>query len=464
MAYAALVVSLLAYFMLDVPVQLTDSYSNIIAVQRRPLGELIINNFWNAGYLRPLLFAPIGILYQLSDGNYHAWFRGFHVAQLALTVALFVGMLRVRTAVDMTAVPLALAMLVGIHTFAGTIREAFPVNTFLTVIVCALSATLIASSRWRWWSDPMAVLLLAFCVLTVESGLLVWVILVAGYMAGWRGVSRAGLTASTLAVGAYFAARFWILDVGTPSLMERSAGFGLRVYEPEELVARFGESPWPFYAYNVAASMMSVLFAEPRNGVFWVVRELIALDVEPWTIVNLVACTGLTVVIARHVWIRRERWRRWDLEHSDRLIFVFAGVLAANAAMSYSYAKDVVMSPAGVFFALAGFGAASVWLGELRLRSVHVARFAAVVLLVITTAWGIKAIGVHYSVRDIAWQVRREWAGVDQWLVEQEAVPRTSQERAIKDTLQADALWRRPARPRLKIPWPWPGEWFDTSQ
>jgi hypothetical protein len=44
-------------------------------------------------------------------------------------------------------------------------------------------------------------------------------------------------------------------------MMERSSGFGLAILDPEDLIARFGANPLPFYAYNVTASAMSVLFA-----------------------------------------------------------------------------------------------------------------------------------------------------------------------------------------------------------
>ena len=80
--YAACAVALLAYFLLDIPVQLSDSLQNIFAVHRRTMRELFINNLWSAGYLRPLLFAPIKAVYELSSGHYTPWFRGVHVAQV----------------------------------------------------------------------------------------------------------------------------------------------------------------------------------------------------------------------------------------------------------------------------------------------------------------------------------------------------------------------------------------------
>lgn len=287
---------------------------------------------------------------------------------------------------------------------------------------------------------------------------------ISGLLAGWRGIPRWGGALATLCVAGYLVSRFTIFDVGAPGFSERSTGFGFAILEPEAIIARFGANPWPLYAYNIAASAGSVLFSEPRAGVFWIVRGVLEQHVQPWTIVNLVACTSLTVFIVWFVVTRRQRWFGWQLEHGDQLIFVFAGVLAANATMNYVYTKDAIMSPAGVFFALAGYAAVRAWVTRLPGMAPSMRMAAAVGLLLCATAWGIKATGVHYSLRHSARDTRWNWAYVDEWLVNQEVVITDPKERAIKESLQADALWRRPARPRIEIHWPWPGEWFDTSQ
>mgnify|MGYP001455947283 CR=1 FL=1 len=103
--YAIVVATTASYFLIDIPVQLSDSLQNIFAVDRRGLWDLMENNLWAVGYLRPLLFAPIRIVYLLSDGDYTAWFRGVHAAQLALTIALCVAVMRVRTWPQAAAAP-----------------------------------------------------------------------------------------------------------------------------------------------------------------------------------------------------------------------------------------------------------------------------------------------------------------------------------------------------------------------
>ncbi|MGE0391944.1 MAG: hypothetical protein AB7I25_01610 [Vicinamibacterales bacterium] len=460
--YTAVVGGLASYFLVDIPVQLSDSLQNIFAADRRTLRELFVNNLWSDGYLRPLLFAPIRLVYLVADGNYTAWFRGVHAVQLTLTIAALVAALRVRTWAQASAVPLAVAMLLSIHTSADTIREAFPVNAYLTIVLCCVLTVLLASAPHRWWSDAAAFLLLAVAALSVESGLLVGVIVVAGYVAGWRGVSRWGVAAAVAGVAAYFAVRFLVFDVGTPGLDERATGFGFAILEPDEIQARFGASPLPLFAYNVLASVGTVLFAEPRAGVFWMVRQLVHGELEPWVAVNFVACTSVTVLLAAHIAAGWARWRRWQLADADRMIVVFIAVLAGNAAMNLVYTKDVIMSPAGALFALSAAGALAARLDGG--GSVRVSPAAAALVAAVALTWGIKTMGVHYSLRDSAHATRKAWVYADSWLEAQEVSLAGPRERGIKDALMADALWRRPASPRIQIHWRWPGAWFDTTQ
>jgi hypothetical protein len=466
--YAVVVAATASYFLIDIPVQLSDSLQNIFAVDRRTLLELMTNNLWATDYLRPLLFAPIRVVYLLSDGDYTAWFRGVHAAQLALTIALCAAVMRVRTWPQAAAAPLGLTVLLSLHTFADTIREAFPVNAYLTIVACCLAAVLLARSRYRWWSDPATVLLFLLAAFSAESGLLVWVVVVAAFAAGWRGVSRWGVAATTLGLAGYFILRYLVLDVGTPGLDERATGFGLAVLQPDEIQARFSANPLPFYLYNILASVGSVLFAEPRAGVFWVVRDVLRRELQPWMVVNMVACTALTVLLVTHVVRGWDRWRRWALDDADRMIAVFVAVLGANATMNLVYTKDVIMSPAGALFAVAAFGALSARLADARLADAAPSHAGAwrvpVLVTVIALAWGIKTAGVHYSLRDSAHGTRKAWAYADSWIEDQHVDLSRPRERAIKDALMADALWRRPAAPRMQIHWRWPGSWFDTTQ
>ena len=99
-------------------------------------------------------------------------------------------------------------------------------------------------------------------------------------------------------VAGYFALRFLLLDVGAPGLSERSSGFGFSVMDPQELDARFGQNPLPFYAYNVLSALSSLLFAEPRAGVWRMTSSVLAGEATLAGFVGVVASAGGTLLIA----------------------------------------------------------------------------------------------------------------------------------------------------------------------
>src|SRR5262245_46880950 len=82
--YATLVVIGIGYFLFDLPVQVSDSYNNLVQAAGGTLGSLVYDQFHARAFLRPLLWAHIRVVYDLSNGHYFEWFRGWHVGQVAL--------------------------------------------------------------------------------------------------------------------------------------------------------------------------------------------------------------------------------------------------------------------------------------------------------------------------------------------------------------------------------------------
>src|SRR4030095_10186716 len=233
------------------------------------LAELLRDQFSQRAYLRPLLWAQIKLVYDLSGGQYYDWFRGIHVVPVVLLVGLTVAFLRPQRAADVALVPLSLAVLTGAHTFAPMVREAFPLNSLLTIAICVLAtAVLAARDRARWYTVVLVIVMFVGAVLTVESGILIWVVCAGAALLKMQGISRRALVVMTVALGLYVVVRILVFNVGTPSLAERASGFGFGVLEPSELIARFEGRPWGFYLYNVISSFSTVLFSEPQGGVW----------------------------------------------------------------------------------------------------------------------------------------------------------------------------------------------------
>lgn len=448
-AYALLLAAVLSYFLLGIPVQLTDSFGNLLNVQGRTLGEVVADNLWQASFLRPLLWGQIAFVYGLVREQPFDWFRGLHALQVVLLSLMFVALARPRTRRDLACVPLGLTVLVGLHTFAGTVEEAFPINTFLTIVLCCYAAALVALADYRWWHDALAAVLFVFAALTVESGLLVCVIVAGAFVLGARGVSRAGIALQVVLLAAYFVLRYGALHVGSPSLGERSSGFGFGMLEPSQMQARFGAGPWLFYLYNVATSALSVLASEPRAGVWRLVRGVVDGPLEPAMVVNVAASIGATGLLAWFAWSRRAAWRARTLTRDDRIVLLFGGVLAANALMSYAYTKDVIMSPAGAFYALAVYAAARHAAAAVPWRAAHLNVLAVTAAAVASGAWAVREAGACANLRQAALTVRNEWAYADEGLGEQHIDVSGPGAAALKMQLSDDAIWRHPAPPPL---------------
>ena len=456
--YAALVVAGFGYALVDLPVQVSDSYGNIVKASSGTLGNLVAGEFHQAGYLRPLLWGQLRVVLDWSGGRYYEWFRGWHVGQLAVLTLLFVHIVRPRRWADAAALPVGLAALVGMHTFAGTIREAFPINTFMTILLCCLAAAALALGPPRWWRDVATAALTIVAALTVESGLLVPVIVVAAWIAGARGISRWGVAGQLALVAGYFVLRFVVLHIGSPQLEERSSGFGFSMLDPDDLIARFGGNPLPFYAYNVGTSILSVFASEPRGGLWVAARTVVAGNWWGPATLNVVASLLASALIVRFAWVRRRVWWSRQTDRADQVVIVFLAVTLANAAISYAYTKDVILSPAGVFFALALTVALAHALDAA--RNLRVTRLAvvAVVLLALSTAWAGRAVGAYLGLRHAAAVMRQEWAYVDQLLAREPSADTSALAVRIKQQLQDEAVLRHPVRPPLSGDWV---EWFQ---
>ena len=411
-AYAVIIALGLAYFLVRMPYQVSDDLEHLLIFQFQSFWDVAQTRLTNEGSMRPVMWLQQKVLFDLApDGHYFATYKAFHVAQLLALLVLFVRLLRIRTAVDLVALPLALAALVGIHTFNITMREGYPVNHFMTVLVCCLAIANLALARGRWWRDVLAVLILVYAIFTIETGLLVWVCMVTAYVAGWRGVSGKAVLAGTAVLVAYFLVRFFVLDVGARTLVSMSSGYGFSVRDTGTLAELFGDAPWKFYLYNVVCSLLTVLFAEPRAGVFQLTAFVVRGEVPLWSVINVVTSTIGTVLIGIYAGRRIRHWRQGPFDHDDGLLLLFVAVLGANAVLSYPYIKEVVMSPAGMFYAAALFVALRDAVRRLSLPPLRrTAVLAAVPLLLLSAGWTLRAVTLVSTLRATAFVNRSDWA------------------------------------------------------
>jgi hypothetical protein len=449
--YASMMALTVGHFLLGIPIQLSDSFGQMLKVTG-PWRDLLYGEFTQHAFMRPLDWGAMKLVYELSGGNYFRWFRGTHALEVLIVALLYVGLVRPKTLRDLAVLPLGLAVLIGLHTFQGTVREAFPLNHFIAIVIFCMAAANLVTARYRWWNDLLAVVLFVVSALTLESGLLVGVVFLGGVLLGERGVSRRGAAAVFVLLAGYVILRFQVLGVGSPDLVERSSGFGFGILEPRDIVERFGSNRAAFYFYNIVCSALSVLFSEPTGGVFALTHNVMTGDVSFADVVSPIASLSVTGLIAIFIWHRRHAWLSWQLDRDDRLVMLFLMVLCANAIISFPYLKDVVMSPAGAFLAVAAFVAARDVLGWLPARISPAMTVALVTAFaVIGTAWAIRVTGTYLNLRSAAYVERNDWAYAESTFAA-DGVTLTDSDRVLFRTLHDDAVFVHPAPPPLRPP------------
>jgi dolichyl-phosphate beta-glucosyltransferase len=441
----------LAYDLLRMPVQVFDALEEMLAAHR---STSLVDTFWsaayNAAYLRPLRIVQIKAIFDAAQGHYWLAFRGLHAATMVCCLLLFTRALRVRTVADLTAAAFALSVVAGLHTFRSTVQEAFPINHFLEIAVLALVILNLSQARPRLSVDLAAMVTFVVASLTLESGLLVWVIAVTAWVLGMRGVSTRGVVALTVLLAGYFVLRFGLLSVGTPGLIERSSGYLFDVLDPPELAQRFGDRLATFYAYNVVSSALSVLMSEPQNGLFVTLKAWLdgRMTSGLWlTFVSSLVTTALIASACVHV-LRRYR----ASDPSDRLILLFAVVLAANAAFSYAYTKDDIMSVSGVFYAIAAYAAIRVLIGRVTTNTMMAAVLTTVILAT-GTAWNVRSLGIHHVARTHAFKTRNDWASQPGSWKRSGRWPADASSQQLITQLRNDALSMRLPNPYFEPPW-----------
>ena len=277
----------------QVPIQVSDSLEPIAIAATAPSVRQLFaeTTTFSPTTLRPMRYVQARWLLNTvaaTGASYRAVFRGVHVALLMLLVGLFVMAARVGTRTDLAAFSVALPVLVGIHTFPAMLFEAFPVNHYAEVGVCALGVFVLALHPPRWFYPVIACALLAFALSVVESGALVWIVVIGCAAARLRGITRATAIATTVLVVAYFLLRAW-LGITTPAIGSNGSGFGAAFYSADALKARFAAHPAGFIAYNIASALASLLLSEPRTGLYGTAVWWKTGTVHPVLLINIVS-------------------------------------------------------------------------------------------------------------------------------------------------------------------------------
>src|SRR4030095_7968955 len=115
-----------------------------------------------------------------------------------------------------------------------------------------------------------------------------------------------------------------------------------------------------------------------------------------------------TLVMAWFVVRRAPLWVKRDISRADGVFLVSMAVLAGNAAISFPYAKEVVMSTGAIFYAAALFAAVSGLMTCVTACPMAAWRagLACTLVLAISMGWTIRAVGFVADMRRAAFRAQ----------------------------------------------------------
>jgi len=364
-------------------------------------------------WYRPLYFLTWDWLWR-GTGSLDRALALFTVIEIAAPLALvllFIRHLRPSSLFEAAAATCAVAVLVGTPGFRDNLEV--PLLMTLVGMPLAMIVWMLLTRAPRLWHGPVIVLLTFIAIGFKEQGLVIAPVVV---IAWWTRAPGAGsrLTATIVGLTAmYVAVR--LISSGNWPIFEQSMGLGFETLEPNEALARFGAFPYGMYAYSATSTVLNVLFTEPTNGLFSVVKDVVYRQVEPWEILNVVSSMALTATIVW--WTTRviPGWSREGWTPEGRIALVFAVALLASGALSIKYSRDRMGGMAAVFYALAAYEAvcytAARAAGADGTRN-H--RFVPTVALLATIAltWHVRAVGT------LEWTRRQSELNVIGWLTQ----------------------------------------------
>jgi hypothetical protein len=278
----------------------------------------------------------------------------------------------------------------------------------------------------------------------------VWITAICCAAAGMPGIKRSTVIAATVMFGAYLVLRY-ALGIVSPGIGAHGSGFGATFYSAEEVAQRFGAHPAGFMLYNVAGGLASLLFAEPRNGVYSLLIAWRARDIHPIVVINILSSLATTVVLVWYV-AKRLRTNRSEWSEADRAFAAAAAVFVINSLLTAVYIKDEIISVGGLFYAICTFIAVRALIESLPRRSASVALVLTVLLAADAALWTFRVAGVHYQLRYDAFKLRNDWVEVlredkrDDW-------PHDRRELALTRRLRGEALERRTTSPSFMPRW-----------
>jgi hypothetical protein len=434
----ALFGALLAYWYYQIEFNYIDTASALDRFGRMSWAEMANGVFSGTSEFRPGQAFAIKLVLDLFGPSQFV-FRTLELGMLLLVAWQFFRLLPPRSEAAWFGFTVGFCCLFGLHTARDIFVTALPLgHALLVVTILLLGSLLLLRHGPSVWVDVSAFLLSLLAIFHIEAGVIVPAVwLVAGALrlggARWR-TAGAVLTVCVL----YAVLRGLTNADPLPGPFYTETGFlfqeNLTVAEQQ---ARFTGRAWLFHAYNVIATLLTVLFSEPRAGVFFAGDALVnGTPIRAWQVLNWLTSAASTALIG---WAAVGWWRT---RNSDGRMMILLGVavLTLNSALGYLYTRDRIPGLAGVYYALLlGAAASAAWQRRSELRSSSQRMVATAALVILATGWVYRIGGTVLWTRDIAWSVQDEWTDRYDRLAAPSSDPATT---ALRQQLRQRAVRR----------------------
>ena len=435
----------LAYWSFQTEFPYVDGF-RVLDVAARSWPEFLDGQLSARGAYRPLHLFGVKLVHDLAGGPNLAVFRTVEIGAELLLVSMCFALLPPRALASWLGFTVALCCLVGLHTSESLFASGIPFGTE-SLPVCILmlgSLLLLKRRRPSYVVDATASIMCGAAVLFTEAGVIVACLWLAAW---WLGAARWQTAAGAVLVLALYATLRLLTNTNPfPGPFVTESGVLFQVISREEQESLFGGQAWIFYLYNTLSTLLTVLFSEPRAGIYVALDALVhETPVRTWQVINWLTSTASMLLIgsAAVIW-----WRAHDSEKRQLLILGLV-VLLANSALGYLYLRDRIPSVAGIYYALLlGLSVETLWKRRSELQSVIAWTGTALLLIVLAVGWGHRAVGTVVLARDGAWSAKDEWTDRYDRLVSQGAKQST-----LGQELRRRAVERRLTDPRNDQEW-----------
>ena len=439
LVWALVYVVLFALVFSKISWSLGDTYSHLAGPAMSSWRDAFVDAFTARGReYRPFFTLAIKTAYE-AVGTWLPFYQLLVMLSFGALLACVVWLCRPVGKSRAVAACIAVSCVCGLHT-TRIVFGFWPLNHYAVVMAAILLAIVMAfNPRTRHYDWLFGVLMLV-ATLGLEFGVLMIPVLITLWWFGAPGISWRGVTAMLVAAAVYLAIRFTFGDHSGDLTLWADSGFGFQNLGADALRARFGDTPWMLWIYNVVATVLTVLFSEPRDGVYSFVESLLARDMETWQWFQVGSSALTTLVVA----IGLVRGRPW--KERDRLLVVAGfALIVFGSALSFVYTRDRLGLAGGFGYALLLYVALTSLLEKTGAGAAR--RVATGVVTVVAVLWIARSAETWFQLRDTAWDYHVEWT--DRFVELGGARNSTN----LMQELRTTALAKTPADVRIDPAW-----------